>query len=83
MAPTFPPCGSMILNLISILEAQKVEIRGQIDSANGGILGLFLAYGLPLLLMGGLWFFIMRRSSGVVGPGGWAAYFLLARAKRA
>lgn len=56
-------------DLISMLEAQKIDIRGQVDSANGGIIGLLLAYGLPLVLMAGLWFVFMRRSGGGASGG--------------
>lgn len=67
------------LTLTSLLEAQKVQIRGQVDNANGGLIGLLLAYGFPLLLMGGLWWFLMRRRGG--GAGGINSIFSFGKSK--
>jgi cell division protease FtsH len=53
--------------LTQTLEAQKVEIRGQVESSGGGILGFLLAWILPLGLMVGLWYWFMRRNKGGAG----------------
>jgi len=46
--------------LLEELEAQGVEIHGQ-RSSDQGILGALLGWVLPLGLMAGLWYFMMRR----------------------
>lgn len=56
-------------DLTKTLEAHKVEIQGQTANASEGILNFLLAWGLPLAMMAGLWFFLMRRS-GSGGAGG-------------
>jgi cell division protease FtsH len=53
--------------LIQTLEAQKVEIRGQVDNSNGGILGFLLTWIFPLALMAGLWYWLMGRNKGGAG----------------
>jgi cell division protease FtsH len=55
--------------LIQTLEAQKVEIRGQADS-NGGILGFLLTWIFPVLLMVGVWYWLMGRNKGGAGSMG-------------
>ena len=67
-------------DLVPLLEAQKVEIRGQVDSANGGIMGILLTFVLPLLLMGAVWFWLMRRS-GSGGAGGINSIFSFGKSK--
>ncbi len=67
-------------DLVPLLEAQKVEIRGQVDSANGGILGMLLTYVLPLILMGAVFFWLMRRSGGG-GAGGMNSIFSFGKSK--
>ncbi len=56
--------------LTQLLEAKKVEIRGQAPSSNGGILGIILTWVLPLALMAGVWFWLMRRMSAGGAGGG-------------
>jgi cell division protease FtsH len=68
-------------DLTQVLEAQKVEIRGQAPSSNGGILGILLVWVLPLVLMIGVFLFIMRRSSGGGGAGGINNIFSFGKSK--
>lgn len=56
--------------LTQTLEAQKVEIRGQVESSGGGILGFLLTWIFPVVLMGGVWFWIMGRNKGGAGSMG-------------
>lgn len=65
--------------LIQTLEAQKVEIRGQIDNSNGGILGFLLVWILPLALMAGLWYWLMGRNKG--GAGSMGSIFSFGKSK--
>jgi cell division protease FtsH len=51
-------------DLTQTLENQKVEIRGQVDSSGGGILGFLLAWILPLGLMVALWYWLLGRNKG-------------------
>jgi len=51
-------------DLIKVLEAQKVEISGLVESSGGGVLGLLLGGIIPFVLMIGLWFFLFRRNQG-------------------
>ena len=44
--------------LTHLLEAKNVEIRGQLDSANGGFLGILLIWVLPMALMVVVWFLL-------------------------
>jgi len=53
-------------DLTKELEAQKVNIRGEAASG-GGILGLLLTWGLPLVLMVGLVYWSMSRMKGGAG----------------
>jgi cell division protease FtsH len=53
--------------LTQLLEAQNVEIRGQVESSGGGILGFILAWVLPMALMVGLWYLLMGRNKGGAG----------------
>jgi cell division protease FtsH len=55
--------------LTKTLEAQKVEIRGQVAS-NGGVLGFLLTWIFPLALMAGLWYWLMGRNKGGAGSMG-------------
>ena len=55
--------------LTKTLEAQKVQITGQLPS-NGGILGFLLTWILPLALMVGLWYFFFGRNRGGGNPMG-------------
>lgn len=68
-------------DLTPLLEAKKVEIRGQVEDANGGILGILLIWGLPVLLMLGVSFFFLRRSSGGGGAGGINNMFSFGKSK--
>ncbi len=54
-------------DLTKTLEAQKVQITGQLPS-NGGILGFILTWILPLALMVGLWFLFFGRNRGGANP---------------
>ena len=54
-------------DLTSLMEAQKVEISGQVDDSNGGIFGILFIWVLPIVVMAGLWFWLMRRSSSADG----------------
>ncbi len=56
--------------LTQTLEAQKVEISGQVESSNGGILGFLLTWIFPVLLMAGLWYWLMGRNKGGAGAMG-------------
>lgn len=67
--------------LTQLLEAKKVEIRGQVDSANGGFLGILLIWVLPMALMAGVWFFLRRRMSGGGGTGGMNSIFSFGKSK--
>ena len=55
--------------LTQTLEAQKVEIRGQVDS-NGGVIGFLLTWIFPVVLMVGLWYLLMGRNKGGAGSMG-------------
>jgi cell division protease FtsH len=55
--------------LTQSLEAQKVEIRGQVED-NGGILGFLLTWIFPILLMAVLWYWLLGRNKGGVGSMG-------------
>jgi cell division protease FtsH len=68
-------------DLMQILEAKTVEIRGQAPSSNGAFLGILLVWVLPLALMAGLWFFLMRRSKGGGGAGGMNNIFTFGKSK--
>ena len=54
-------------DLTQQLEAQNVDITGQVTDPNGGIIGILLTWVLPLALMVGLWLFLMRRNTGGAG----------------
>jgi cell division protease FtsH len=68
-------------DLTQLLEAKQVEIRGQATDPNGGILGFMIAWVLPLVLMGVVWFWLMRRSSGAGGVGGMNSVFSFGKSK--
>jgi cell division protease FtsH len=68
-------------DLIQILEAQGVEIRGLVISENGGLLGILLIWVLPIALMIGVWIFIRRRMSGGGGAGGMNNMFSFGKSK--
>ena len=65
--------------LTQTLEAQKVEIRGQVESSGGGILGFLLTWILPLGLMVGLWYWLMGRNKG--GAGSMGSVFSFGKSK--
>ena len=48
-------------DLTQLLEMHKVEIRGEVDNTNGGILGILFSWVLPLVLMGAFWFMRTHR----------------------
>ena len=53
--------------LTQILEAQGVEIRGQLESSGGGILGFLMIWIFPMVLMVGLWYWLFGRNKGGAG----------------
>jgi cell division protease FtsH len=56
--------------LTQMLETQKVEIRGQLENTSGGILGFLLTWILPMVLIVGLWYWLMGRNKGGAGSMG-------------
>ncbi len=66
-------------DLTQALEAQKVEIIGQVDNSNGGILAFLASFILPLLLMVALWYFLIGRNRG--GAGGMNNIFSFGKSK--
>ena len=56
-------------DLTQTLEAHGVEIRGQLDD-NGGILGFLVTWIFPILLMVGLWYWLIGRNKGGAGSMG-------------
>jgi cell division protease FtsH len=64
--------------LTQTLETQKVEIRGQVDS-NGGVLGFLLTWIFPVVLMVGLWYWLMGRNKG--GAGSMGSIFSFGKSK--
>jgi cell division protease FtsH len=67
--------------LTQVLEAQKVEIRGQVESSGGGILGFLLTWILPMGLMVFLWYWLMGRNKGGVGGGPMSNIFSFGKSK--
>ena len=58
-------------DLIKALEAQKVEASGLVESSGGGILGTLATWILPLVLMVGVWYFLIGRNmKGGAGSAG-------------
>ncbi len=57
-------------DLTKTLEAHQVEIQGQVASIGDGILGFLLAWGLPLVMLAGLWFWFFGRNRGGAGSMG-------------
>jgi cell division protease FtsH len=53
--------------LTQMLEAQRVEIRGQVESSGGGILGFLMVWIFPMVLMVGLWYWLIGRNKGGAG----------------
>ncbi len=66
------------LELTQTMEAQKVEIQGQLES-NGGVLGFLLTWILPMGLMVGLWYWLMGRSRS--GAGSMGSVFSFGKSK--
>ena len=56
-------------NLLRVLEAQEVEITGQ-PASDGGLLGTLLGWFLPMGLIFGLYYYMMKRAGGGAGVGG-------------
>ena len=67
--------------LTQALEAQKVEIRGQVESSGGGILGFLLTWILPMGLMVFLWYWLMGRNKGGAGGGPMSNIFSFGKSK--
>jgi cell division protease FtsH len=65
--------------LTQTLEAQNVEIRGQLESSGGGILGFLLTWIFPVVLMAGVWFWLMGRNKG--GAGSMGSIFSFGKSK--
>lgn len=55
-------------NLIRELEAQGVEITGQVSQIGG--VGALLGWILPLAIMGAFWYFMLKRMKGGAGAAG-------------
>jgi cell division protease FtsH len=55
-------------NLTRELEAQGVEITGEV-SQSGGV-GALLGWILPLVIMGAFWYFMLKRMKGGAGAAG-------------
>jgi cell division protease FtsH len=68
-------------DLTQTLETQKVEIRGQVDSSGGGILGFLLTWILPLGLMVVLWYWLLGRNKGGAASMGGAFSFGKSKAR--
>jgi cell division protease FtsH len=66
--------------LTQSLEAQKVEIVGQVDTSNGGILGVLLSWVLPFVMIAALWYFLFIRNRGGAG-GGASSIFSFGKSK--
>jgi cell division protease FtsH len=67
--------------LTQTLEAQKVEISGQVENSGGGILGFLLTWIFPVALMAGLWYWIMGRNRGGAGGGPMGNIFSFGKSK--
>jgi cell division protease FtsH len=67
--------------LTQTLEAQKVEIRGQVESSGGGILGFLLSWLLPMALIIGLWYWLMGRNKSGAGGGPMGSVFSFGKSK--
>jgi cell division protease FtsH len=67
--------------LTQMLEAQKVEIRGQVENSGGGILGFLMVWIFPLVLMVVLWYLLMGRNKGGVGGGPMGNMFSFGKSK--
>lgn len=67
--------------LIQMLEDQKVEVHGVVEDSGGGILGFLLAWIFPVILMAGLWFWLMGRNKGGAGSIGSAFSFGKSKAR--
>jgi cell division protease FtsH len=66
-------------DLTQTLETQKVQIRGQVESSDGGILGFLLTWILPMVLMVGLWYWLLGRNKG--GAGAMGSVFSFGKSK--
>src|SRR5512146_882455 len=66
-------------DLTQLLEAQKVEIVGQVDTSNGGILGFLLTWILPIVMLGVFWYLLFGRSRG--GASGASNIFSFGKSK--
>ena len=65
--------------LTQTLEAQKVEINGFVESSNGGIMGFLLTWIFPVVLMAGVWYWLMGRNKG--GAGSMGSMFTFGKSK--
>ncbi|MBL8097350.1 MAG: ATP-dependent zinc metalloprotease FtsH [Anaerolineales bacterium] len=65
--------------LLQELESQAVTIRGEITDTGGGLLGVFLTWGLPLVLIIGYSLWMMR--SMKAGQGGAGGIFSFGKSK--
>jgi cell division protease FtsH len=58
-------------DLIKTLEAQKVVASGLVESSSGGFLGILASWIVPLILMVGVWYFLIGRTmKGGAGSAG-------------
>ena len=56
--------------LTQALEAQKVEITGQVENSGGGILGFLSIWVLPMVFLAVLWYWFIGRNKGGAGSMG-------------
>jgi len=56
--------------LTQALEAQKVEITGQVANSGGGILGFLSIWILPMVFLAVLWYWFIGRNKGGAGSMG-------------
>jgi cell division protease FtsH len=68
-------------DLTQTLETQKVEIIGQVENSGGGILGFLLTWILPMVLMVGLWYWLIGRNRGGAGGGPMGNIFSFGKSK--
>ncbi len=65
--------------LLQELESQNVAIQGEITDTTGGLLGMFFAWGLPLILIIGFSLWMMQSMKG--GQGGAGGIFSFGKSK--
>jgi cell division protease FtsH len=68
-------------DLIKALEAQKVVASGLVESSSGGILGILASWIFPLILMVGVWYFLIGRTMMKGGAGSAGGIFSFGKSK--